>query len=120
MRTMRRLRRLSTRAGRTGDPLFGMMAVLVAASARPATVFSEPSPSSMITGAFAGPRDTLLFMVTQHPAGDLVDEMNPGTGRTDYGFIAVRMIRRRRIVDVNLNIHAGLRAAKYQIAHFAS
>jgi hypothetical protein len=58
-----------------------------------------------------------LFMVAQQPAGDLVDEMDAGAGRTGHGFVAVRVIRRVGIRQLKLDIHAGPRAAKDQFAH---
>ena len=62
--------------------------------------------------------DRILFcIVTQCPAGGLVDEMDPGTRRAGHGLIAIRIVR-CGIGHVNLNIHAGPRAAKYQLGHF--
>lgn len=72
--------------------------------------------ASSITLFFAGD-GALFFIVAQYPAGRLVDEMDPGTCRAGHGFIAIR-ISRRGIGHVDLNAHAGPRAAKYQFAHF--
>ncbi len=72
-----------------------------------------------LSAADAARRGRLFFMVTQYPAGGLVDEVNSGTGRAGHGFIAIRTIGRRGIGHLNLNIHAGPRAAKYQFAHLS-
>jgi len=58
-------------------------------------------------------------MVAQQPAGDLVDQMDAGAGGAVHGFVSVGMICRRSIRQMNLNVHAGPRAAKDQFAHFA-
>lgn len=74
--------------------------------------------SSMTAAVASGLRDISFFMVAQHLAGGLVDEMDPGTGRAGHGFIAVRVIGRCHFGHLDLNIHAGPCAAKYQFDHF--
>jgi hypothetical protein len=71
------------------------------------------SAGSMEAAAAMELRDISPPVVTQHPAGCLVDEVYAGAGRTAHGFITIRMIRRRGIGHKNLNIDAGPRAAKY-------
>jgi hypothetical protein len=71
----------------------------------------------MTVAGACGLRDVLLFIVTQQLAGGLVDEMDPAARRAGHGFIAIRMIAGRDIRHVNLDIHAGSRASKYQLAH---
>jgi len=56
-------------------------------------------------------------MLAQQPSGDLVDEVDARAGRAGHGFVAVRVIRRVGVRQLNLNIHAGTRAAKDQFAH---
>jgi hypothetical protein len=68
--------------------------------------------------AFFAVDDISFFIVTQHLAGGLVDEMDPGTRRAGHGFIAVRVLGRCHFGHLDLNIHASPYAAKYQFDHF--
>jgi hypothetical protein len=60
---------------------------------------------------------SFLLIVAQQFAGCLVDEVGPGTCRAGHGLVGIRIICWRGVWHLNLNIHAGPRAAKYQLAH---
>ena len=61
---------------------------------------------------------SLLLLVAQHLAGDFVDQVYPGAGRTGHNLIAVSRVGRRRVGQPHLNVHAGLNASKNQLGHF--
>ena len=105
-------------AGRTGEAVFRTITVPAGSPGRLAAFnVCKRGPGSITVPGACGLRDVSLFIVTQQFAGGLVDEMDPAARRAGHGFIAIRMIARRDIRHVNLDVHAGPGAAEYQFAH---
>jgi hypothetical protein len=60
---------------------------------------------------------TLLLLVAQPLAGDLVDKVYPGAGWTGHGFIAIRSVGWCRFGQPSLNVQTGPDTPKDEAGH---
>ena len=61
-----------------------------------------------------------LFVVAQHFAGSLVDQMYAAAGRAGHNLVAVRSIGRRRFGQPHLNVRAGPDASEDELGHWST